>query len=354
MSPATEGTQVQEDRGSRLSGFQSLMSYHVQDILLVTSLYDSFILAEDGNLGELVLTEFLDLNLRHSPELAHVSTGEEALALATKQRPYDLIISSLNLGDMTVVDLAERLRDAGVGTPIVLLAYDSRELGNFVTSNDVSALERIFLWQGDVKILLAIVKYIEDRLNLAHDTGEVGVPAIIVVEDSIRYYSSFLPVIYSELMHHAQNLIPEGVNRAHKLMRIRARPKILLCQTYEEAWGYISQYPDEILGVISDIEFPRRGELDGLAGVELARQVQALRYDIPIMLQSSRPENVALARYAGASFLLKDSPVLLQQLRAFMADGFGFGDFVFRLPNGTEVSRPAPSSPWQKSFDRGS
>jgi CheY-like chemotaxis protein len=317
------------------------MSHHIQDILLVTSLYDSFILAEDGNLGELVLTEFLDLNLRHSPELTHVSTGEEAIGLATERRRYDLIISSLNIGDMTVVDLAEQLRDAGLSTPIVLLAYDARELSDFLTTHDVSEIERIFLWQGDVKILLAIVKYIEDRLNLTHDTGQVGVPAIIVVEDSIRYYSSFLPVIYSELMHHAQNLVPEGVNRAHKLMRIRARPKILLCQTYEEAWGYISQYPDEILGVISDIEFPRRGELDGLAGVELARQVQALRYDIPIMLQSSRPENEALARYAGASFLLKDSPVLLQQLRAFMAGGFGFGDFVFRLPNGEEVDRAA-------------
>jgi CheY-like chemotaxis protein len=315
------------------------MSYHVQDILLVTSLYDSFILAEDGNLGELILTEFLDLNLRHTPELTHVSTGSQALALASGQRRYDLIVSSLNLGDMSVLELIDRLRATGLDTPVVLLAYDARELNDFLATTTVSDIERIFLWQGDVKILLAIVKYLEDRMNLAHDTGEVGVPAIVLVEDNVRYYSSFLPVIYSELMLHAQKLMPEGVNRAHKLMRIRARPKILLCQTYEEAWGFVTQYPDEILGLISDIEFPRGGEFDPLAGVELARQVRALRHDIPIMLQSSRPENEELARLAGASFLLKESPMLLQELREFMATSFGFGDFVFRLPEGGEVDR---------------
>ncbi len=339
MTSTSRVARRRQEFGVRQGRFQRLMSYHVQDILLVTSLYDSFILAEDGNIGELILTEFLDLNLRHSPELTHVSTVDEALRVATTQRRYDLVISSLKLGDKSVLDLVQQLRVAGLDTPVVLLAYDARELNDFLANNSVSDLERIFQWQGDVKILLAIVKYLEDRLNLAHDTGEVGVPAIIVVEDNVRYYSSFLPVIYSELMTHAQNLIPEGVNRAHKLMRIRARPKILLCQTYEEAWGFITQYPDEILGVISDIEFPRGGDLDPLAGVELARQVRSLRHDIPIMLQSSRTENEELARLAGASFLLKESPVLLQQLRDFMASAFGFGDFVFRLPEGAEVAR---------------
>jgi CheY-like chemotaxis protein len=268
-----------------------------------------------------------------------VSTGGEALKLAAVHRRHDLIISSLHVGDMSVLELAQRARDAGLDVPIVVLAYDARELNEFVAENDLSGIERVFLWQGDVKILLAIVKYIEDRRNLPHDTGEVGVPAIIVVEDNVRYYSSFLPMIYSELMHHAHNLMPEGLNLAHKLMRIRARPKILLCETYEEAWGFVQRYPDEILGVISDIEFPRDGQLDVVAGVELARQTRNLRNDIPIMLQSGRPENEQLARLAGASFLLKDSPVLLHDLREFMARGFGFGEFVFRLPDGSEVER---------------
>ncbi len=339
MHTSSPGERAQGDYRSRQGRFQQLMSYHVQDVLLVSSLYDSFILAEDGDLGELVLTEFLDLNLRHTPELTHVSTGERALALATEERRHDIIISSLNLGDMNVLELVRRVREAGLDTPVVLLAYDARELKDFMASNDTSGLERIFLWQGDVRILLAIVKYIEDRRNLAQDTGQAGVPAIVVVEDKPRFYSSFLPVIYTEVMQHAHRLMPEGLNRAHKLMRIRARPKVLLCQTYEEAWGFISEYPDEILGLITDIEFPHGGKLDPLAGVELARQVRGLRHDIPIMLQSGRPENEKLAHQAGASFLLKDSPVLLQQLRDFMADGFGFGDFVFRMPDNTEVDR---------------
>ncbi|MDH3290714.1 MAG: histidine kinase [Gemmatimonadota bacterium] len=329
----------QQDGTARSIGFQYLMSHRVRDILLVTSLYDSFILAEDGQLGETILGEFLDLNLRHSPELTRVSTGVEALALATQERRYDLIISSLTLGDMTALELAQRVADAGLDVPVVALAYDARDLANFQAQSDLGRLERVFLWQGNVKILFAIVKYIEDRRNLAHDTGEMGVPAIILVEDNIRYYSAFLPVIYSELMQHAHNLMPEGLNIAHKLMRIRARPKILLCQTYEEAWEFITAYPDEILGIISDIQFSRGGNLDRHAGVKLARQVRALRHDIPIMLQSSWPDNAELARQAGASFLLKGSPMLLHQLRAFMAGGFGFGDFVFRRPDGSEVDR---------------
>ena len=319
MSPASvpEHRPGPEDR--RRGRYQYLMSHHVQEILLVTSLYDSFILAEDGQLGEVILSEFLDLNLRHTPELTHVSTAAEALRLVREHDRFNLIISSLNVGDMNVVELARRVRQTERDVPVVLLGYDGRELEKFMRTNDVSSLDRVFLWQGDVKILLAIVKYIEDRLNLSHDTGVVGVPAIIVVEDSVRYYSSFLPVIYSELMQHAHNLIPEGLNLTHKLMRIRARPKILLCSTYEEAWNLITQYPDEILGVISDIQFPRKGVKDPHSGVRLARQVRALRHDIPIMLQSSNPENERLAREVGAAFLLKDSPLLLQQLRSFMS-----------------------------------
>jgi CheY-like chemotaxis protein len=339
MSTTDQRRTVPGEYGGQQDRFQYLMSHHVQDILLVTSLYDSFILAEDGQLGEKILTEFLDLSLRHAPELTHVSTGTEALQLVAAHRRYDLIISSMKIGDMDVLELAQAVRDTGLDIPVVLLAYDARELSNFMNARDTSGLDRIFLWQGDVKILLAIVKYVEDRMNLPHDTGRVGVPAIIVVEDNVRYYSSFLPVIYAELMQHAHNLMPEGLNLAHKLTRIRARPKILLCETFEEAWGFIVQYPDEILGVISDIQFPRGGEPDPLAGVRLATQVRALRHDIPIMLQSSRPENAELAKKAGASFLLKDSPLLLHQLRDFMADGFGFGDFVFRMPDNKEVER---------------
>ncbi len=323
----------------RFRGFQDLAQHRIENILLVSSLYDSFILAEDGQLGERILSEFLDLSFRHSPGITRVSSGAEALALASGQSRFNLIITSMHVGDMDALTLARRVREAGLAVPVVLLAYDSHELTSFLSRNDTSDLERIYLWQGDVTILLAIVKEIEDRLNVASDTALMGVQVVIVIEDNVRYYSSFLPVIYSELMHHSQQLAPEGVNLSHRLMRIQARPKILLCHTFEEAWAYFSAYQENVLGVISDIEFPMDGQIAPQAGVAFARRVRDVHGDVPVALQSSVPANRALAESVGAAFLLKESPVLLQELRRFMIDNFGFGDFVFRLPDGTEVGR---------------
>src|SRR5438094_9298511 len=244
----------------RLQSFVDLARFRVQDILLVSSLYDSFTLAEDGQLNELVLSEFLDLNLRHPPTLTRVSTGAEALARASDGR-YNLIISSLQVGDRDAVTLARRVRGIGLDTPVAVLAYDARALGDFVAACDPTDLAGVFLWQGDVRILPAIVKLVEDRINVAHDTGELGVQAILVVEDNIRFYSSFLPVIYAELMNHALRLVPEGINLAHKLMRLQARPKILLCRTFEEAWEHFDRYEENVLGVISDIDVRMDGAL---------------------------------------------------------------------------------------------
>src|SRR5439155_25158554 len=209
--------------------------FRVQEILLVSSLYDSFTLAEDGQLNELVLSEFLDLNLRHPPTLTRVSTGAEALARAPGGG-YNLVLSSLHVSDMDALTLARRLRESGADTPVALLAYDGRAVADFVAAHDASDLAGVFLWQGDVRILPAIVKLVEDRINVVHDTGDLGVQAILVIEDNIRFYSSFLPVIYAELMNHALRLVPEGINLAHRLMRLQARPKILLCSTFEDVW----------------------------------------------------------------------------------------------------------------------
>lgn len=315
------------------------MRRRVENILLVSSLYDSFILAEDGQLNELILGEFLDLNLRHTPGLTRVSSGAEALDLASRERQYNLIITSLHVGDMDALELARRVRSAGIEIPVIVLAYDSRELADFTKRHDTSEIDRIFLWQGDVRILLAIVKYVEDRLNVEHDTGVMGVQTIIVIEDNIRFYSSFLPAIYTELVNQSHRLLPEGANVSQKLMRIQARPKILLSSTFESAWSDFERYQDNVLGVISDVEFPKDGGLTPEAGAEFARRVQAQRPDIPVMLQSSLQRNEALAASVGASFLQKGSPTFLAQLRRFMVENFSFGDFVFRLPDGTEVDR---------------
>jgi CheY-like chemotaxis protein len=322
----------------RAGDFQDLMREQVRNVLFVSSLYESFIMAEDRQLNELVLSKFLDLNLGQAPNLTQVSTGGRALALARAQHRFDLLVTTMQAGDMSGPELARRVRAEGLPIPVILLAYDHRDVAELNVRHPDSGIERAFLWQGDAGILLAIVKYVEDRLNAAHDT-RVGVPVLLVVEDNVRYYSSFLPVIYGEVMRHAQSVFSEGANLSQKLLRMRARPKILLCTSFEEAWGYFSTFREDVLGVISDIEFPRKGTVSPTAGADLGRMIRRARHDLPIVLQSSYPENARVAERLGASFLLKDSPTMLHDLRRILAEQFFFGDFVFRMPDGGEVGR---------------
>ncbi len=326
------------ERADHLERFHDLMPYRVRKILLVASPYDSFILEEDGQLNELILAEFLDLNLRNAPLMTRVSTGGEALAMV-RQGGFDLVISLLRLGDMHIVDFARKVREQGVAVPIVLLAFDSVEMNALRDHHDLKDIDRLFMWQGDFRILLAIVKDIEDRRNVESDTKQVGVSTIILIEDSVRYYSSFLPMIYTELLKQSQNVIAEGVNLTHKLMRMAARPKILLASTYEEAEAWYRKYHLHMLGVISDLNFPRNGKSMPRAGLEFARMIREEDKDLPILLQSRDPEIAGHAREVGADVVLKGSPVLLQELRRFIRDRFCFGDFVFTLPDGTEVGR---------------
>ena len=324
--------------GGPFQAFQDLMPYRVQDILLVASLYDAFTLQEDGRLNELILGEFLELSLHHTPGLTHVASAAEALALARSERRFNLIISTIDPGDMDAAALAREVKGAGLDVPVVVLAYDNDERKRFIARHDTSDIERIFLWQGDARILVAIVKCIEDARNVQHDTP-AGVGVIVVVEDNVRYYSSFLPAIYTELIRQSERCISEGVNLSHKLVRLRARPKILLCGTFDEAWTHLTRYQGQLLGLISDIQFPRGGALAPTAGFDLARMVRGLLPDLPILLQSSRAEYAGAAAEVGAAFLLKGSDTLLAELRRFMIEHFAFGDFVFRTPDGVEVGR---------------
>ena len=316
---------------------QDLMRHRVQNILFVSSLYESFIMAEDGQLNELILSKFLDMNLSQAPNLTRVSSGADALALAQEQS-FDVLITSLQLGDMNAGELARRVRAAGLALPVMVLAYDHRELKEFESRYGFESLERVFIWQGDARILLAMVKYWEDKVNLEEDS-RFGVPVLIVVEDSVRFYSSFLPVIYSEVMKLSQSVFSEGVNLYQRLLRMRARPKIVLCNTYEEAWSYFNTYRYNILGIISDIQFPRErnGEVSASAGLDLAEGIREARPDIPILLQSSNPKFRKMAEKVGTGFLLKGSPVMLDEIRQYLTRHFYFGDFVFRRETGEEV-----------------
>lgn len=324
---------------NRIRLFQKLMQKKVRDILLVSSLYDFYLFEEDGRLYELIREEYQTLNLSWAPEITHVTTGEEALNLIKNQGNFEIIVTTLHIEDMHVIQLAQKIRDITKDTPLILLAYDNRERKELTSQYDTSIFDRLFIWQGDYKLMMGIVKYVEDRLNLEIDTMTVGVQSIILVEDNVKFYSSYLPLIYTEVFKQSQRLISEGVNITHKFLRMRARPKILLCTTYEEAWDYFDKYEEFILGIITDNNFRHHGVRDPEAGIKFAKNVKERQNDIPILLQSSNAEYAEVAKSIGVSFLQKGSPRLLHDLRQFMLDNFGFGDFVFRMPDGREVGR---------------
>jgi CheY-like chemotaxis protein len=332
------------DAEQRFEGFENLMPFKVHNILLVSSLYDSFILREDGRLNELLIDESLELNLQQIPGITHVSSCAEALDLASSNPQFNLIVTNLAVGDMDAAQLAGEVRRKGLDVPVVVLGYDYREIKNFVARNPVTDIDRVFLWQGNARILIAIVKYIEDKRNVLHDTRAMGVPVLLVVEDNIRYYSAFLPVLYTELIKQSRRVIQEGINVAHKLVRMQARPKILLSSNFEDAAQLVQEYRDYIFGLVSDVEFPWEGKLSPEAGFELARMVRSLTPDVPVVLQTSRTEFRPRAHAEGYSFLRKRSPTLLKDLRRILTDNFGFGDFVFinpnhRMPDQREVAR---------------
>ncbi|OGU77237.1 MAG: histidine kinase [Ignavibacteria bacterium RBG_16_34_14] len=324
---------------NRIKKFQKLMRFKIQEILLVSSIYDYYLFEEDGRLYELIRSEYQNLNLSQAPEITHVTTSIEALELLQGEHNFDLIITTLHIEDMQVVKFANEVRSVGVQLPIVLLAYDNKERKELTTHYDTSIFERIFIWSGDFHLLIGIIKYLEDRMNVENDTQHIGVQVIILVEDNIKFYSSYLPLVYTEIFNQSQRLIQEGINITHKYLRMRARPKILLCTTYEEAWNYFEKYEEFVLGVITDNNFRHHGVRDPEAGLKFATAVKERHKDIPIIIQTSDQNLEDKVKKIGASFLFKNSPRLLHELREFMLDHFGFGDFVFEMRNGIAVGR---------------
>jgi CheY-like chemotaxis protein len=330
---------IEHGYGTRFQGFQNLMRYRIRSILLVCSLYDLYVFEEDGRLYELIRHEYQRLNLTHSPEITRVSGGHEAITLAREEKRFDLIITTQHIEDMHAVHLAKLVRESDLNIPVILLAYDNSDLSDLISHTDTTVFDKIFIWTGDFRIIIAIIKYLEDKMNVDHDSRIVGIQSIILVEDNVRFYSSFLPVLYTEILKQSQRLISEGINLSHKFLRMRARPKILLCSTYEEAWEAFTNYEQYILGIISDIDFMKNGTQDPRAGIKFAKNVIKRHGDMSILLQSINPEMKKEADGLGVAFALKDSSILLQEIRKITVENFGFGDFIFRSENGVEVGR---------------
>lgn len=324
----------------RQGRFPNLMAHRIERILLVSNAYDSFTLEEDGLLTELIFSEYSDLGLTHAPEMTRVSTGEEALAAIREDRP-DLVITMLRLADMDIAKFSAAVRTAAPGVPIILLVSNVPELARLGDRRRDLNVDAIYVWHGDSKIFLAIIKCIEDRWNVDHDTRVGGVGVIILVEDSVRYRSSLLPIMYSELVFQTRSVMLDGINRMHKQVRMRARPKILVAETYEEAMDLYLKYKDYIFGVVSDVAFLHNGVHDPEAGIAFIRALKAENADLPTLLQSSEPSNRKRAEEIHTNFLHKRSSTLLQDVGDFMLNNFGFGEFIFRLPDGTEAARAA-------------
>ena len=282
---------INSSRYRKFQDFHNLTLFRVRDILLVSSLYDSYIFEEEGRLYELIRKEYQGLNLSHSPELIQCSNGDEALEMVQEENRFNLIIATQHIEDMPTIEFAKKVRRAGLDIPIVLLGYDNKEMAELVNHPEINVFDKVFIWQGDFRMIIGIIKFIEDRVNVKHDSQTVGVQSIILIEDNIKFYSSYLPLIYTEVLKQSQALISEGINLSHKFLRMRARPKILLCSTYEEAWQYYEKYRDFILGIISDIDFARNNKQDSKAGIAFAKDVKEDQPDIPFLLQSNDPAN---------------------------------------------------------------
>ena len=322
---------------AQFSGFHDLMKFRVREILLVSSSYDAFVLEEDGRLSEKIFHEYLDMNLQFVPRIRRVSSAEEAFS-AMRERTYDLIITMARIRDMNPQEFGRRIKETYPGKPVVLLTYDTLNKDSIKQIRESNAIDKIFYWSGNNKILLAIIKYVEDFGNVEDDCKE-GVQVILVVEDSPWAYSQFLPIIYTEIMKQTSYLISKGINNLHRQLRMRARPKILLAETYEEAVAIFNRYRNNLLGVISDMSYQKDGALNSRAGLHLARMIKGEIHYLPFLIQSSERENETKVNDSGISFLNKNSPNMHLELCTYILENYGFGDFIFRTPDGCIISR---------------
>jgi len=330
--------QIQDDYTPRFNVFHDLMNWRVKDILLVSSFYDSFILEEDINISERIFSEYSDLRLTSAPRVTRVPSARHALGCIDDDS-YDMVIATMHVGDMDIFDLAAEVKKRRPDLPFILLTSNQAEANRGFRDRDTSDIDKIFLWSGNTNILLTIIKYIEDKKNLENDTATGNVRVIIIVEDSIKFYSSFLPLIYTELVSQTQRVVDEGLNDMHRMMRMRARPKIIHTDNYEECLRLFRRYEPYVQCIFSDMRFPRRGKPDPLAGIRLIKKIKGNDPDLPALLMSTEARNERYARELNVNFFDKNSPTLLEDLREFMINDLGFGDFVFHMPDGKEVGR---------------
>ncbi|NMC41883.1 MAG: phosphoenolpyruvate synthase, partial [Bacteroidales bacterium] len=317
------------------TSFDLLMQKRIHRVLIICSNYDNYMLEEDGRIDEQIFNEYVSLNLRYPPSFVQTDNAEDAFRILAEGN-IDLVIAMLSVKGTEVFTLAKQIKQLYEKIPIVVLTYFSREVSVRVEKEDLSAIDYVFCWLGDASLILAIIKLLEDKMNAPHDIEQVGVQAIIFVENSRRYISAYLPNLYKIVLMQSLDFQREALNEHQKMLKMRGRPKILLATNFEEAVALYERYKYNVLGVISDICYKRNGVTDENAGVELCRLVKADDDHVPFLLQSSSLEHRRVAEELGAGFIFKYSKTLSLELRNYIIQNLAFGPFVFRNPDTME------------------
>lgn len=319
--------------------FARLMTKRIYNVLLIATRYDAFTLEDDGRVDELIFNEYTSLSLRYPPRFTRV-TDEEAALAELENHNYELVIVMPNMAGRDIFAAAASIKERYPDLPIVVLTPFSREVRERIAQADLTAIDYVFAWLGNPELLLAIIKLIEDKWNADDDLAEVGVQSILLVEDSVRFYSSALPHLYRIVLEQSREFSKEALNEHLKTLRMRGRPKIMLARSYEEAAQVLENYGDNLLGIVSDMSFMRNGEKDALAGYALAKMVKERDAHLPFILESSEAGNADYAERLGVPFIHKNSKTYPQDLRQIIMDQFGFGDFIIRDPQtGKEILR---------------
>jgi len=330
-----------------VSLFYELMPHKIREILLISSPYDAFVLEQDGSLPRRIINEYHGLNLSAPPRLRRASSLDEALEMLGR-RAFDLVLTMPFVGAMDAFALSCRVKESHPDLPVVLLAGHTAQVCNCQRLIRPCDIDHLYIWSGDASLLFALIKNLEDKANAGHDTAKAGVRVIILVEDSPDYISTFLPILYNAVVRQTQAVLDEGLNEEHRLLKMRARPKILTAASYEAALALYERYRPFVFAVISDTRFPRGGHVDDEAGCRLLRKIRATHPDMALLLMSSEPANSRAAAKIPAAFLDKNHDDLAGEMEQFLANNLGFGPFVFRLPDGREVGRAAGFSEFER------
>ncbi|MCP4023865.1 MAG: phosphoenolpyruvate synthase PpsA, partial [Desulfobacteraceae bacterium] len=318
--------------------YHELMASKVNDILLVACPYDAFIMEEEGRLSNRIINEYRGLNLSKPPRLTWVSSATDAFKKLEKKK-FNLVLAMPSLDEMDVYTFGEEVKKRYRDLPVFMLIHNTCDVQKYLDSQDGKAIDRSYIWGGNADLLLAIIKNLEDEMNVGFDTKNANVRVIILVEDSPYHFSLFLPVLYKEIVMQTQSVIDESFNEEHRLLKMRGRPKVLVAHNYEQAIELYEQYKPYLLSVFSDMRYPKNGSEDEFAGHKLLKKIKNEVPDLPVLILSTEERNRQKVKKIPAVFINKTSPDLNDQIKSFFVSYLGFGSFIFRLPNGEEIAR---------------